>query len=315
MANTSEAPQKYSGAFTLIELLVVMAIMAVVLGISVYHFRRGEVRQDLRAAADDIKAAWGELQTRALAGSPTPPDAVRQIGTFTVASGGRATTGYGLLLYGTQRMPGFYAVFYPEDPRTSDDPEDAGFLPGQNVIDQPFVMLGCATILTPRPGRCWVTLPEYSPVLPPNTYIDKATIELAPSSTSNTDGTPTYQFTTLVQDQNAAPYFHFRDPPDRLNFETCRPGSWPRYDSMEAPPVGDSPEAILQRFLFMGIRAPQPTYMVNGWVGCEVVRFALRSNLDQAMPESQRGQLWVQFDLRTGRISTADEESGLPDRS
>lgn len=298
-------------AFTLLEVLVVMAIMAIIMGVSVYQFRRGEARQDLRTAADDIKAAWAEMQGRALAGSPTPPDSVRMIGEFEQPYGDRPTTAHGLLLYGT--MPDSdipYSTFVPDDPTPAEAENYAGMLPGQQVLNQPFVLLGCATVLTPRPTRCWIPIPEYSPVLPPNTYIDKASIQLAASTT---DAGGLYDFVPFLLDATSNPFaFH-----PHFDFERCVAAEWlPRYQYYydNPTPGSENPDVTMARYLYLGIRAPQPTFTINGWQGCGVLRFALRSNLDEALPEGQRAQLWMQFDMRTGRISTANEETGLPDR-
>lgn len=299
-------------AFTLIELIVVMAIMGIVMGVSVLQFRRGEARQDLRTAADDIKAAWAEMQARSLAGTPTPPGShMGSMEEFDFSN--RPTTGYGLLLYGTQPMGGYYTSILPDDPPTDPD-TPAPFLPGQQVVGQPFVMLGCAVRwpLT-RLMRCFVPLPDYSPVLPPNTYIDKATIQLAPSTTS---AGGTYDFVPfLANSEGDAVEFH-----PQFDYERCVPGRWPRFNyyydagGNPIPNFGEPADALMARYIFIAARPPQPEFRINGWPGCGVVRFALRSNLDTALPESQRAKLWLQFDMRTGRVSTANEEAGLPDR-
>lgn len=304
-------------AFTLIEVMVVVAIMAIVLGVSVFSFRRGEARQDLRTAADDIKAAWAEMQTRALAGAPTPEGShLGVMEQFDFSN--RPTTAYGLLLYGTSPVEGsFYATFLPseEPPVLDDDPNTPDALvPGQQVLGQPFVLMGCAVRTPmPRPSRCWVPLQEYSPVLPPNAYIDKASIRLAASTTSPED--PSYDFRNFVVDPEANP-FSFNQ---YFDYERCVPERWPRFDayySGELPEGAYStpPDQVMARYIFLAVKPPQPEYTVNGWNGCGVVRFALRSTLDQALPEEQRAKLWVQFDMRTGRISTANEEDDLPDR-
>jgi prepilin-type N-terminal cleavage/methylation domain-containing protein len=298
-------------AFTLIEIMVVMAIMALLLGISVYQFRKGEARQDLRTAADDIKAAWAEMQARALAGSPTPADTMVDLGGGLpeIAYGNKPTTGYGLLLYGTQRdpnIPAFYR-YRPDEPIPTE--EQPSLLPGEGVLGQPFVMLGCADTIYSASEYCSVPVSEYSPVLPPNTYIDKETIKIAPSTTSPT--TP-YAFFNFLFDAVSDPFvFH-----PGINWDRCQTGLWPNHDVFyyNGDIIDPSPNKIMARFLYLGVQAPQPTYTINGYQGCSVVRFALRSNLDTALSEASRAKLWLQFDMRTGRISTANEESELPDR-
>ena len=182
-------------------------------------------------------------------------------------------------------------------------------LPGQEVLGQPFVMLGCVNTQYSSLEYCSIPVPEYSPVLPPNTYIDKETIQIAPSTTSPT--TP-YAFFDFLLNSISDPFvFH-----PGINWDRCQTGLWPGHDIFyfNGELVDPSPNQIMARFLYLGVQAPQPTYTINGYQGCGAVRFALRSNLDIALSEASRAKLWLQFDMRTGRISTANEESELPDR-
>ncbi len=301
------APPRRS--FTLIEVIVVMAIMAIVMGVSVYQFRRGEARQDIRAAADDIKAAWAEMQVRALAGSPTPNGStVRGYtldGEVVIPAAGWPTTGYGLLLYGTAvSSHAIYEAIIIEDDSEPLSDEVAeltggaflppGVVPGDDVLGEPFALIGCAVTPPFRTFyRCFVPLPDYSPVLPQGTYIDKASIKVAPSTTA-ADGR--YDFTPFVLENGPSFSFH-----DTFNFDTCRAEVWP---GIPEPAIEQ-----MRKYLFLAIQPPQPKYYINGRPGCQVVRFAVRSTLNQSASAT-----WLQFDVRTGRISTANEETGLPDR-
>jgi prepilin-type N-terminal cleavage/methylation domain-containing protein len=264
-------------SFTLIELIVVMAIMAIVMTISVYQFRRGEVRQDLRSAADDITAAWQEMRTRALAGTRTPTGARYYDDS---PGGGLSAQGYGLLLYGTEHNQDINILNPTDCPIESDDP--CYYFPSENPIDPSFIFRACAVPReVEKSDRCYIPLPEYSPVMASTVYVDKSTIAIG-ADTAN-------MYTFLDQSSG----WLFRET-NSFNFFTCQLSGDPIDNANVDYPTITS--------LFLRVAPPQPIYFMNGGDGCKIFQFKLKST------QSDTAELWVRFDLNTGAVRTYDSE-------
>lgn len=310
----------------MIELIVVIGIIAVISSISVFQFRKGQIKQDLVAAADDISAAWQEIQTRALAGTATPSDAAFGYQKAGVEPAGNLNTGsYTFLIYGTDtvntdinnQQTGNFPLFFALQQYTNPDGSAGERInpafkimacanPTKNVlvhtsIDNKYALCeydgtgcnGCRCNPAYRElyGNDWYKYVCWVPLpsyspILPNSVIVDATTLKLAASVSSLPSAPF----------NVNDYGYISG----FNYDTCTPGTChgsncPAYDATSAPK--DS--------FAISIIPPGPQYSVQGKQGCRIVQFALKSTSDSTV------KIYMRLDLNTGRITYADTEAQL----